>query len=46
MALDLNKVEEKTVLEIGKGDKTFLRILKYCSVIGLGLVIYSLIGLG
>tara|TARA_Y100000588_G_C13722949_1_gene698130 strand:- start:112 stop:306 length:195 start_codon:yes stop_codon:yes gene_type:complete len=46
LEIDLNSIEEKTVLEIGKGDKTFLSILKYCSAIGIGFVIYSLIGLG
>jgi hypothetical protein len=37
------KVEEKKILEIGKGDKAFIRILKYCSIIGAGLVTYSLL---
>jgi hypothetical protein len=40
-----NKVIEKKVIEIGKGDQTFIRILKYCSAIGLGLITFSLISL-
>ena len=38
----LNKVELKNIKEIGKGDKIFLRIIKYSSLIGAGLIIYSL----
>ena len=41
----LNKVELKNVKEIGKGDKIFLRILKYSSLIGASLIIYSLVSL-
>ena len=44
--INIDKVNEKRVLEIGKGDKTFLRILKYCSIIGAGLIIYSIVSLG
>ena len=40
-----NKVIEKKVIEIGEGDQTFIRILKYCSAIGLGLITFSLISL-
>ena len=39
------KVHENKVVQIGEGDKRFIRILKYCSVIGCSLIALSLIGL-
>ena len=41
----INKVTVKNVREIGKGDKKFIRFLKFTTVIGAGLLTVALVGL-